>query len=183
MENITEIVCPNCGEKLPGDSVFCAKCGTRLNEDGQQEVQGVEQAAKPTGFFAKYKKIIGIAAAAVIIVLIVLFAVNTVQRTNLKKELLRDWCKVEGEKDSYILCVLDFSEKEVEYRLETGYAWMDTSLATYDYKVISGNKIKVLRYGDDWETFAIEFNDEKTIMITTPALTSTDAREVWVNLD
>lgn len=73
--------------------------------------------------------------------------------------------------------------KEVEYRLETGYAWMDTSLATYDYKVISGNKIKVLRYGDDWETFSIEFNDEKTIMITTPALTSTDAREVWVNLD
>ena len=83
MENITEIVCPNCGEKLPGDSVFCAKCGTRLNEDGQQEVQGVEQAAKPTGFFAKYKKIIGIAAAAVIIVLIVLFAVNTVQRLSL----------------------------------------------------------------------------------------------------
>ena len=57
MENITEIVCPNCGEKLPGDSVFCAKCGTRLNEDAQQEVQGVEQVAKPTGFFAKYKKI------------------------------------------------------------------------------------------------------------------------------
>ena len=55
--------------------------------------------------------------------------------------------------------MLDFSEKEVEYRLETGYAWMDTSLATYDYKVISGNKIKVLRYGDDLETFSIEFND------------------------
>lgn len=111
MENITEIVCPNCGEKLPGDSVFCAKCGTRFNEDAQQEVQGVEQAAKPTGFFAKYKKIIGIAAAAVIIVLIVLFAVNTVQRTNLKKELLRDWCKVEGEGFLYPLCIGFFRKR------------------------------------------------------------------------
>lgn len=56
MENITEIVCPNCGEKLRGDSVFCAKCGTRLNEDAQQEVQGVEQAAKPTGFLPNTRK-------------------------------------------------------------------------------------------------------------------------------
>ena len=80
MENITEIVCPNCGEKLRGDSVFCAKCGTRLNEDAQQEVQGVEQAAKPTGFFAKYKKIIGIAAAAVIIVLFCLPSIRYRER-------------------------------------------------------------------------------------------------------
>lgn len=59
----------------------------------------------------------------------------------------------------------------------------DTTVATYDYKVISGNKMKVLRYGDDWETITVEFNDEKTVMITSPALTSTDAREIWVHLD
>lgn len=56
MENITEIVCPNCGEKLPGDSVFCAKCGTRLNEDGQQEVQGVEQLQNPPVFLPNIRK-------------------------------------------------------------------------------------------------------------------------------
>lgn len=179
MENTTEKVCPACGEKLPGDSLFCAKCGTRV--DG--EAQNAGQITKPAHFFSKNKKIVGVGAATVIVVLLVIFGINAVQASNLKKELERDWCKVEGEEDSYILCVLDFSDKDVEYRLETGYAWLDTTVATYDYKVISGNKMKVLRYGDEWETITVEFNDEKTVMITSPALTSTDAREIWVHLD
>ena len=38
MENTTERVCPACGEKLPDDSLFCAKCGTRV--DGRRRMQG-----------------------------------------------------------------------------------------------------------------------------------------------
>lgn len=60
---------------------------------------------------------------------------------------------------------------------------MNTTVATYDYKVISGNKIKVLRYGDDWETITIKFNDEKSVMTVSPALTSVDDSEIWVNID
>ena len=32
---------------------------------------------------------------------------------------------------------------EIDYRVETGYKWIDTKIATFEYKVISGNKIKV----------------------------------------
>ena len=181
MENMMETVCPNCGEKLPGDSSFCMKCGTKIEEDGPGTEQ--EQPAQAPGFWQKNKKKIIIAAAAVAVVVLVFVIVNAVQASNLKKELERGWCKVEGEEGAYILCVLDFSEDEIEYRLETGYAWMDTTVATYDYKVISGNKIKVLRYGDDWETIRVELSDDKKAMIVSPALTSTDNEEIWVNID
>ena len=160
MEDTTEKVSPNCGE-----------------------TENIEQSAKVPGFYEKNKKNILIGVIAVAAILAVLFIVNAVQASNLKKELMRDWYKVEGEEGSYILCVLDFSDKEVEYRLETGYVWMDTTIATFDYKAISGNKIKVLRYGDDWETITIEFNDDKTVMTASPALTSVDNTEFWVNLD
>lgn len=52
MENTTERVCPACGEKLPDDSLFCAKCGTRV--DG--EAQNAGQITKPAHFFSKNKK-------------------------------------------------------------------------------------------------------------------------------
>lgn len=129
-----------------------------------------------------HKKKAVIALAAVIGILALFFIVNSIQASNLKKELMRDWSTVEGDDGVYILCILDFSDDEIKYRVETGYAWMDTTIATYDYKVISGNKIKVLRYGD-WKTISIEFNEDKTMMIVEPALTSIDNREYWFNLD
>lgn len=70
MENMTEKVCPNCGEKLPGDSSFCMKCGTKIEEDGPGIEQ--EQPAQALGFWQKNKKKIIIAAAAVAAVVLVL---------------------------------------------------------------------------------------------------------------
>ena len=45
---------------------------------------------------------------------------------------------------------------EIDYRVKTGYKWIDTKIATFEYKVISGNKIKVNRFGYGWETINIE---------------------------
>ena len=179
MEGVIEKVCPNCGEKLPIDSSFCVKCGTKIDKD----IAIIEQTSKAPKFFEKNKKKIIIGVVAVVAILVILSVVNSVQVSNLEKELKRGWYKVEGEGSASILCILDFSDDEVEYRLETGYTWMNTTVATYDYKVISGNKVKVLRYGDDWETITVEFNDDKTVMTVSPALTSVDKTEIWVNLD
>lgn len=178
MENTTEKICPECGEKLPYDSVFCVKCGARIETDTVND-EGLENTS---GIVENHKKKAVIALAAVIGILALFFIVNSIQASNLKKELMRDWSTVEGDDGIYILCILDFSDDEIKYRVETGYAWMDTTIATYDYKVISGNKIKVLRYGD-WKTISIEFNEDKTMMIVEPALTSIDNREYWFNLD
>ena len=127
MEELTEKICPNCGEKLPNDSAFCIKCGTKI------EIETSKIEIKPN-FFKQNKKKITVGVIGIVSVLVILFAVNFVQASKLKNELMRDWYKVEGEGSSSILCILDFSDNEVEYRLETGYAWMDTTIATYDYK-------------------------------------------------
>ncbi len=179
MEGTTEKICLNCGERLPIDTSFCDKCGTRV----EGEVQDTEQAVKEPSFFEKNKKKIGVGIAAIVALALILFIVNAVQASNLKKLLEEDWQTVEGEEGSYILCILDFSDDEIEYRLETGYAWLDMTVATYDYKVISGNQIKVSRYGNNWETFTIKFNEDKTMMIVEPALTSVDRKEYWFNFD
>lgn len=175
MEELSGKVCPNCGEKLPNDSFFCTKCGTKIDD--------IPQVERKPNFFKKNKKKILFGVIGVISVLAIFVIVNSIQALNLKKELMRDWYKVEGEGGSSILCILDFSDKEIEYRLETGYAWLDTTVATYDYKVFGKNKIKVLRYGDEWETITIEFNEEKSVMTVSPALTSVDDTEIWVNID
>lgn len=171
-------VCPNCGEELLSDSVFCVKCGTKIEEN-----QTTPENDSKISFLAKHKKKIFSIVGAIVAVFLIVFIVNSIQAANLKKQLLRGWENVEGEKGSYIICVLDFSDDEIEYRVETGYKWMDTTIATYDYKVVSGNKIKVNRFGNDWETIEIEFNDDKTMMTVTPALTSVDDEEQWFHID
>lgn len=179
MEGTIEKICPNCGEKLSSAAIFCVKCGTKVNG----EIQSAEQPTKAPSFFEKNKKKIGVGVVAVFAVLLILFIVNAVQASNLKKELMRDWEDIEGSNGVYIVSILDFSEDEIEYKLETGYSWMDTTVATYKYKVVSGNKIKVSRFSGDWETFTIEFNEDKRMMTVSPALTSVDDKERWFNFD
>ena len=184
MEYITEKVCPNCGEKLPWDAAFCVKCGTKIggNESSIEQVAEAPSSSKKSNKKIVIGAVVAV-AAVVAVVFSVLFIVKAVQASNLKKIIEREWYRVEGEDGSYILCILDFSDGEIEYRVETGYSWLDTTIATFDYKVISGNEIKILRYGDHWETIKIEFNDDKTAMIATPAITSVDSMEIWVNVD
>lgn len=169
MENEKGKICSNCGEVLQSDSSFCVNCGTKI-EDNQQLKKEIPK--------EKIRIVIGI----VVLFVVVGFAINAIGTSNLKKELMRDWQNVEGEGDSYILCILDFSEDEIKYKIETGYSWMDTTLGTYEYKVISGNTIKVKQYGE-WEKITVKFNDDKTMMTLTPALTSVDDKEEWFDMD
>lgn len=177
MEGTTEVICPKCGEKLSGDSFFCNKCGTKIDSSNGNDTSTKQNVSK------RNKKIIGIGIAVILGIAIILFLINSVQVMNLKKELKRDWSSIEGEDGAYIICILDFSDDEIEYRIETGYAWMDTTIATFDYKVISGNKIKVSRHGNDWDTINVEFNEDKSMMIVKPGLTSIDSVEYWFNWD
>lgn len=179
MEGTVEKNCPQCGEKLPDDAYFCVKCGTRV--DG--EMKSVEKPVEDPGSCKKKKKKIGKVVAVVIAVALVLFVVNAIQAFGLKKELMRDWETIDGDGDAEILKILDFSDDEIEYSLETGYAWLDCTVATFEYKVISRNKMKVNRFGDSWETITVEFSDDKVVMTVSPALTSVDVDEQWFNFD
>lgn len=170
------VFCPNCGTELLEDSVFCTKCGTKIGT--LEPEQTPEQLSKK-----KSKKKIVVNCILIIIILLLLFlGYNAFQAFKLKAELKRDWLTIEGE-DSLYLLILDFSDDEIEYKFDSSYSWLDSTIATYDYIPISKNKMLVKRYSDEWELFTVEFNDEKTMMTVEPALTSIDEKEYWFNFD
>lgn len=117
--------------------------------------------------------------AVIVCVIAIAFIVNGINRANLKKALVKEWYDVDGS----IIKVLDIDDDEMEYRLETGYRWMDTSLGTYEWKPVGGNKIKIKRFGDKYETYTVELNDNKDVLKISPAITSTASSETWYHID
>ena len=178
--------CLKCGELIPDESQVCPKCGENPREEINQGQAAIVYATPEAGSTSANtsvgKKSISkkawIVMGAMIAVAALVFIINSVQASNLKKILMKEWY---ASSDS-IIQVLEFDDDEAEYRLETGYLWMDTTLFTEDYKVISGDTFKIQRFGDEWETYKVEFNDDKTIMTVSPAITSTDSTETWVDI-
>ena len=176
--------CMRCGQAIPDNSKICPLCGADLERDDQQSVvyasqKEIESISIDNPNKKKMSKNMLLILSGVAVLSVIIMVVFGIQKNNLKKELQKDWLDTDGT----ILKVLEFSDDEVEYRLETGYGWLDTTLFTEKYKVVSGNKIKVQIFGENWETYAIEFNDDKTVMTISPAMTSTDESENWYYID
>ena len=178
--------CMKCGEAIPDGSEMCPKCGASLKDEvSEQAVIYASQKSEdvtsdvttaPQKKFSK--KVVGIVAACLCIVAVFL-VVNGIGKANLKKALVKEWYAL----DDPIIKVLDIENDEIEYRLETGYSWLDTSLGSYDWKVISSNKIKVNRFRDEYEIYTIELNSEQNILTIYPAFTSTNDSETWYYID
>lgn len=182
--------CLKCGEAIPDESVTCPKCGELIKKEfdslnnGQTVVyasQNIENAEEITQepFYKKLPKQVYIMGAVVVCIVIIFLGVNAANRANLKKALVKEWYDMDGS----IVKVLDIGDDKIEYRLETGYSWIDTSLGTYDWKPSGKNKIKIKRYKDKYETFTIEFNDDKTSFKISPAISSGDDSEHWYHID
>lgn len=177
--------CLKCGEAIPDGSSVCPHCGANLIEEekeqaivyaSQKEPEGVSEQART---HKKLPKGVLVSIVTIVCVIAIVFIINGINQANLKKALVKEWYDVDGS----IIKVLDIDDNEMEYRLETGYRWMDTSLGTYDWKPVSGNKIKIKRVGDKYETFTVELNDDKDVLKISPAITSTDSSETWYYLD
>ena len=100
--------CPNCGKQLPDDSTFCEHCGTKIEAEqpkaapsapAQSPVQPSVQAPVPsqpaqpsplTEFVKKNKKMVGIGAG----VLVLLIAVVAFIATRPQKVKLEDYVSV-----------------------------------------------------------------------------------------
>ena len=172
--------CMKCGQAIPDNSKICPLCGADLERDDQQAAvyasqKEIESISSDNPNKKKMSKNMVLILSGVAVLSVIIMVVFGIQKNNLKKELQKDWLDTHGT----ILKVLEFSDDEVEYRLETGYGWLDTTVFTEKYKVVSRNKIKVQMFGENWETYAIEFNDDKTVMTISPAMTSTDESENW----
>lgn len=140
--------------------------------------------AVPAAPYAKkkpfFKSLAFIIPVSVVLVCAIAFCIYWFAgKAALKKELLRDWSNTETlSSGSYYMLELDFSDDSVDYNFFSYY--IDRTIATFDYKVISPNKIS---YGPYDRVISVEFDAEKEMMTFTPAMTSTDSKEYWFNFD
>ena len=178
--------CLKCGEAITDGSKICPICGAIFEEnDSEQAVvyasqKNIDAVPAETGKQKKKIPIILISVVSIAVCIAATFLIIfQIGKTSLKNDLVRNWYAIDGS----IIKVLDISNDTIEYRLETGYSWLNTTLGTYDWKVTSSNTIKIKRFNDIYETFTVEINDQKTILTITPAITSTDPIEVWYNID
>lgn len=160
--------CSKCGNKIDKGSTFCGKCGKATNN----ETNSNSKSSKLS--ILKRKQII-IPCIIVIIIALVYGIVFNIGKSNLSNELIRDWSRVEtGDNGTLYKVELDFSKDKIDYNFISSYAFLNSTLTTFEYKVVSPSKIKIKD-----KTYKIEFNEDKTMMTITPALTSTDDSEDW----
>lgn len=160
--------CSKCGNKIERDSTFCGKCGKAINKDKSNKKINIS--------FIKNKLFV-IPCIIIIIAIVIHIVIFNIGKSNLSSNLLRDWTRVEtGDSGSMYELELDFSKDNIEYNFISGYSWLNSTIADYEYKIVSPSKIKIKD-----KTYKIEFNEDKTMMTITPALTSTDDSENWFN--
>lgn len=160
--------CSKCGNKIDKGSTFCGKCGKPINNETNNNSKGSKLS------ILKRKQII-IPFIIVIIIVLVYGIVFNIGKSNLSNELIKDWSRVEtGDSGNLYKVELDFSKDKIDYNFISSYAFLNSTLTTFEYKVVSPSKIKIKD-----KTYKIEFNEDKTMMTITPALTSTDDSEDW----
>ena len=160
--------CSKCGNKLKDGSIFCGKCGHSINSKNKK----IDISFLKNSLFIVVSSIV----VALIVIWVIIFNVG---KSNLSKQLLKDWIRVEtGDNGSLYELELDFSKDKIEYNFISSVYWLNNTLTTFEYKVISPSKIKIKD-----TTHIIKFNKDKTIMTITPAITSIASSEEWYNID
>lgn len=176
--------CTTCGEVVPDGVSNCPQCGASLpDKTNEQAVIYASQSEneilpqiKPTKK-AGGKATIGI--IAIMCVIVIAFVANYASKANLKKTLVKEWYDTDGS----IVKVLDIRDDYIEYRLETGYLWLDTSLGTFEWMPAGKDKIKIKRFSDEFELFTVELSDDKNTLTISPAITSVASSETWYHVD
>lgn len=75
--------------------------------------------------------------------------------------------------------VLDFGPDTVTYRLETEAGTTPVVVGTYPYEVVASGKIKLCRYGREFESVSLSFHQNGTMLTISPALTVTAHQETF----
>lgn len=183
--------CTKCGAQIPDDAGKCPVCSKReelLHKEEEIQATDVPGADAPASANMPQKKkkpllLISSIAAVCLVAIGIILGLQGAQKAKLKNELMRGWSRVEESSGgAYYRLVLDFDEDTVDVNFEAAAIFgMDETLASFEYKVISGNKIKILDFDKE---FTIEFDKEHESFRMTPALVDTDYYyEYWYNFD
>lgn len=160
--------CSKCGNKIDEGNTFCGKCGKFINNEINNNIK------RSKLYMLKRKQIV---IPCVIVIIIVLgYAIQfNIGKANLLNELIKNWSRIEtGDSGTLYEVELDFSKDKIDYNFISSYAFLNGTLTTYEYEVISPNEIKIKD-----KTYKIEFNEDKTMMTITPALTRVEDSEDW----
>lgn len=145
------------------------------------EVENKEKEVSNKDFNGNIKtnnKILKIIISIIALIVISVICYSEYQKQELKKLLLEDWERIEtGDSGTIYTLELDFSETTIDYNFHSIYSWLDSTLKTYNYKIINAKELEINN-----RKYELEFNDEKTIMIITPSLTDSSSSEIWFNL-
>lgn len=175
--------CFKCGEAIPDGSSACPKCGIDLTNKSEEQVvvyASQKKADMPTRdkSIKRIPMVICIGIVVAICITAIIFIAIGISKENLKRDLVKKWYNVDGS----ILMVLDIDEHELEYRLETGYSWIDSTLISTEWEPVNGHTIKIKRYGK-YKIYTVELNDDKDVLKISPAITSDDLSETWYYID
>lgn len=153
------IECPKCRKEISDKAKKCPNCGGIINQTKKQ------------------KNIV--IFSVIILIALTIMGYSYYQKQELKKQLLKDWERVErASSDNYYTLKLDFSETTIQYKFDSIYYWLDSTLMTYDYKIINSHKLEI-----NDNIYEIEFNEDKTMMTITPSLTDSDTSKSWFNFN
>lgn len=140
--------------------MFFAKSGTSVPDKGKKKTVPV---------LIITAAVVAICAAAVFLL------VTEKRKAELESDLIGTWYAA----GDSITKVLEIQDGEIEYRAETEFDWLNTTIGVYEWKAISGNKIKIKHDNDVSVIYTVKFTDGKTIMTITPAVTSANPSEIW----
>ena len=150
------IRCPECSNEISDKAKICPNCGKKINKTNNKNI-----------------------IVIIILIALTILGYSYFKKQELKELLLKDWERVERiSTDNYYTLKLDFSETKILYKFDSIYSWLDSTLMTYDYKIINSRKIKI-----NDQIYEIEFNEEKTMMTITPSLTDSSTSKSWFNFD
>lgn len=164
--------CPHCGAKIDQNSTFCNICGEEVKMDSADIVQ------PNTGKKSNVLQII-----IIILVVIALGGCSFVlmQTMSLKQQLMRGWSRAMEDDGVYYTVSLEFNEDTVDYNFSSSL--INDTIYTFEYKVVGNRLLTRFDENSDWRSHEVEFDDDKTMMIVYPAITSADSTEDWFNFD
>ncbi len=190
--------CIYCGQEIKNDSQFCKHCGKKIMEEPvqiQEQAQPEQESNKLLWLKVLIPVIAILLTGALILGISPLFVPDatpsfsetpqttptptatpapTLSPQDLREQLSKSWSKAEHVGGYTFNYELKFSSDGVScnyYYLEKLYG-----LTGFDYEIISGNQIQ--RHYPD-KVYTITFNEEKTVMTISPAISNAEKSENW----
>lgn len=149
---MAQIKCKECGKEISDTLKRCPNCGIKLKQN-------------------YINKII----ILIVICIFIFIGKYYIEKQSLHQAIMRKWERVEmGDTGSYYTLELDFRETTIEYNFVSTFAWLNSTIKRYDYKIINSHQIQI-----DNRQYEIRFNEDKTMMTITPSLTDSKSSENW----